>query len=260
MRINYLALLLGVLTTVLFSSCGIINSSFMLKTPKDYNYSKIDSSDFSEYKIAANDQISFQLFANDAFKLIDMSAGGVGAGMQGQGSVSVYGVELNGEVKLPVIGKVKLEGLTVRQAEQKLEQLFSTYYNKPFIIIKVLNKRVFMFPGAAASARVITLSNENTSLVEAIALAGGIATTGKAYRIKLIRGDLKNPKVFLIDLSSLEGAKQGNMLVQANDIIYVDQVTNYAQGVLGQISPYIGLLSSVIVLSTLIFTIRNNAR
>jgi polysaccharide export outer membrane protein len=260
MRINYLALLLGVLITVLFSSCGLINSSFMLKTPKDYNYAKIDSSDFSEYKIAANDQISFQLFANDAFKLIDMSAATGGAGMQGQGGGLIYGVEFSGEVKLPVIGKVKLEGLTVRQAEQKLEQLFSTYYNKPFVIIKVINKRVFLFPGAAASAKVITLSNENTSLVEAIAIAGGISNTGKAYRIKLIRGDLKNPKVFLIDLSTLEGAKQGNMLVQANDIIYVDQVPNYAQGVLGQISPYIGLLSSIIVLSTLIFTVRNNAR
>lgn len=262
MKNKFYYLITSVIIAVFLNSCGNINSSFMLKTPKDFNYAKIDSSDFAEYKIAPNDQLTFQLYANDAFKLIDMTAAGTGGTMNNmaQNNMLTYGVEQSGDVKFPVVGKVKVAGLTIRQAEQLLEQMFATYYNKPFVIIKVINKRVFMFPGAAAAAKVIPLVNENTTLVEAIAMSGGLAITGKAYRVKLIRGNLKDPKVFLIDLSTLEGAKKGNMLVQANDIIYVDQVPNIPQGVLAQIAPYISLLSSVIVVSTLIFTVQNTTR
>jgi len=235
----------------------------MFKTPKDYKFATPDSSYNVEYRIAPNDQVTFQLYANDAFKLIDLTATGTGGAsttMYSQNTGVTYGIEQSGEVKLPVIGKIKLAGLTVREAEILLEQKFSTFYNKPFAILRVTNKRIFIFPGAAATARVIPLVNENTSLIEAIALSGGLAQTGKAFRVKLIRGDLKNPKVFLIDLSTLEGIQKANMLVQANDIVYVEQVPNIPQGIIVQIAPYISLLSSAVLMITLFTTFQSKVR
>ena len=69
-----------------------------------------------------------------------------------------------------------------------------------------------VFPGAGGEGKVVNLENENTTLIEALALAGGITNTGKANKIKVIRGDLRNPKVMLVDLSTIEGMKQSNML------------------------------------------------
>jgi polysaccharide biosynthesis/export protein len=104
------------------------------------------------------------------------------------------------------------------------------------------------FPGGqGGSATVLTLLNSNTTLLEAIALAGGI-TDGKAHRVKLIRGTAQNPQIYLIDLSSIEGYKQGNIILQANDIIYIDSRDRVAQKILESITPYLTLLSTALLI------------
>jgi polysaccharide export outer membrane protein len=105
-----------------------------------------------------------------------------------------------------------------------------------------------VFPGSGGAGKVVTLENENTSLIEALALAGGITETGKAYKIKLIRGDHRNPQVQLIDLSTVEGLRQSNLQLQANDIIYVEPVPRISQHVLSQITPIIGIITSVLLI------------
>ena len=89
-------------------------------------------------------------------------------------------------------------------------------------------------------------------MIEALADAGGITPTGKAYKIKLIRGDTRNPQVMLIDLSTVEGLKQSNLLLQANDIIYVEPVPRISQGILAELTPIIGLISGLAVIYALI--------
>ncbi|HEY6162407.1 MAG TPA: polysaccharide export protein EpsE, partial [Bacteroidia bacterium] len=128
-----------------------------------------------------------------------------------------------------------------------LEDKFSVFYNKPFILIKVTNKRVVVFPGGDGSARVIPLDYDNTTLLEALALAGGIFQNGKAYKVKLIRGDPTNPKVYLLDLSTLDGFKRSDPVLQANDIIYIEAKPEYAQRVFATIAPYISLITSTLV-------------
>jgi polysaccharide export outer membrane protein len=143
---------------------------------------------------------------------------------------------------------VKIEGQTVREAEKMLETQFATFYNKPFVLLTVINRRVMVFPGAGGAGRVVNIENENTNLIEALALAGGISSTGKAWKVRLIRGDLRNPKVMLIDLSTIEGLKQSNLLLQANDIIYVEPVPRVSQEVLQQITPFVGIITSLALL------------
>jgi len=117
--------------------------------------------------------------------------------------------------------------------------------------LKVTNNRVIIFPGGqGGTSTVITLSNTNTTLIEALALAGGISD-GKAHKIKLIRGDLHNPKVYLIDLSTIEGMKASNLVLQANDIIYVEPRPKVAQRILENIAPYLTLLSTTLLIYNL---------
>ena len=87
-------------------------------------------------------------------------------------------------------------------------------------------------------------------MFEAIALAGGIGGDGKAYRIKLIRrtADKTKPDVYLIDLSKIEGIAAGNMVVLANDIIYVETRPRVAQRTLQEITPYISLMTTSLTL------------
>ena len=97
----------------------------------------------------------------------------------------------------------------------------------------------------------ITLENTNTTLLEALALAGGIED-GKARKIKLIRGDFKNPKVYLIDLSTIEGMTNGDIIIQANDIIYVEPVLHPARTILAELTPIVSLLTSFLLIWSLL--------
>jgi polysaccharide export outer membrane protein len=235
---------------LLLSSCNI-NPSVMFKVPRGYQYANDQTIGNIEYRISANDIIGFSIYTNDGFKLVDLttSTTNINSVMQSTAnSQTRFIVEADGMIKIPIIGKVKIEGQTVREAEKMLETQFATFYNKPFVLLTVINRRVMVFPGAGGAGRVVNIENENTNLIEALALAGGISSTGKAWKVRLIRGDLRNPKVMLIDLSTIEGLKQSNLLLQANDIIYVEPVPRVSQEVLQQITPFVGIITSLALL------------
>jgi polysaccharide export outer membrane protein len=229
-----------------FNSCKILRPNLMLTTPPGYKYAELnDSLARLTYLLAPNDIISFQIFTNDGFKMVDVIN-------NAQASYFVKAeapIEADGTVKMPMVGRVKLAGLTVQDAEKKLESLYSEFYVKPFVRLSVNNKRVIVFPGNNAVAKVIPLQNNNTTVLEAIALAGGIPEDGKAYKVKLIR-TLPDGKsvVYLLDLSTIDGLSQGQTTVLANDIIYVEPRYRPVQAFVRDISPILSLL-----LSTLIF-------
>ena len=100
----------------------------------------------------------------------------------------------------------------------------------------------------------VPLENENTSLIEVLALAGGVGGS-KAFRIKLIRGDLRNPQVFLIDLSTIEGLKKTNLQIVSNDIIYVEPALTLTD-VNTQIGPIISLVTTAILIYTAIISLK----
>ncbi|MEO8148712.1 MAG: polysaccharide biosynthesis/export family protein [Bacteroidia bacterium] len=251
-------LIILISTALSLSGCRNINPSIMFKTPKDYQYSIDQTIGNLEYRIASNDIIDFSIYNNDGYKLIEpmmaaTSSGSVATvGASASGGKLEFTIDIEGYVRLPQIGRIKIRDLTIREAEKLVEDKFAVYYKNPFAIIKIVNRRVMVFTGTGGQGSVVSLTNENTTLIEAMAQAGGITPTGKAYKIKLIRGDTRNPQVMLIDLSTVEGLKQSNLLLQANDIIYVEPVPRISQGILSELTPIIGLISGLAVIYALI--------
>jgi polysaccharide biosynthesis/export protein len=228
-----------------FSSCRLLRPSLLLKTPPDYVFEKVsDSMATQDYRIAPTDAISFRILSNEGFKLVDISATQVNLGV----TTIETTVELDGTIKIPLVGRIKVQGLTIREAEQMLETRFSEFYIGPYILFKVTNRRVTVFPGNAGSARVIPINNNNTTVFEALALAGGITEDGKAYKVKLVRRTNNKPKVYLMDLSTIEGLKDGNTIVQANDIIYVEPRNRIGQRLSQEVVPYVSLLSTIFLI------------
>lgn len=219
----------------------------MFKTPKDFEYDAYVEDTTREYKIAPNDIVSFRLYPNYGQQLINISEDNLQRIQQLNQGVN-YLVEFDGNINLPLIGRVNIEGMTLREAEFFLESKYSELFNDPFILLNLINRRVTIFPGSGGDGVVITLTNNNVKLLEALALAGGIADDGRAKKIKLIRGDLSDPQVFLIDLSTIEGINQADIILQANDLIYVEPIGVTTRQVLSEISPILGLLTSIVTL------------
>ena len=246
---RFLKYLLFLFCIIWFSSCKIFRSNLMLKTTRDYTYDALnDTMTVQDYKLAPNDIITARIFSNDGFKIIDLSTTNIY-----QFDIN-YVIDRDGHAKLPLVGRIPLAGLTVREAEIYLEQVYDTFYVKPFITVKVINKRVIVFPGNGGKAQVLSLTNNNTTVIEVLALAGGIAEDGKAYKVKLIRnnGGSVKPKVYLMDLSEITGITAGNTVVLANDIVYVEPRYRFARTLLGEITPLLSLVTSTFLLYSLI--------
>ena len=250
-------LLLLFIVIVSLSSCRILRPNLMLKTPKDYVFDQVsDTMSDEEYRISITDDISLRILSNEGFKLVDFSNGGGGAGnganLANNASTIQTLVEHDGTIKVPLIGRVKVQGLTMREAEQLIETKFSEFYVGPYVILRVTNKRVSVFPGAGGAGKVVPITNLNTTVLEALAYAGGITDDGKAYRVKLVRNAKPKPRVYLIDLSTIDGLKGGNTVVQANDVIYVEPRPRFISRAVTELAPYLSVFSSLILIYTYI--------
>ncbi len=228
----------------------------MFRTPKDYKYDTQIKDTTLEYRIAANDEISFRLFTNNGLKLVDVTENNPQIFQQLNQGIT-YIVEFDGQVNLPIIGRVNVGGMTIREAEFFLEEKYDEVFIDPFLLLNVTNRRITIFPGSGGDGIVITLQNNNIKLLEALALAGGLADEGRAARIKLIRGDLSDPEVYLIDLSTIEGISQSDIILQANDIIYVEPIGITTRQLLGEVTPVLSLLTGLLTLYFVIDRVQN---
>ncbi len=248
MKVYHIAYIL--FSTLILSSCGI-NSNLMFKTPKggDFKYDSIPMRPQEDYKISKDDRFIFTLSTNNGQKIIERMSG-VGATnqvVQTQQQIEFL-VRSDGFVQMPVIGDVKAEGLSVKLFQDTLANLYSKEYQDPFVQVKITNQRVLVFPGNGGDAKIIPLQNNNTTLMEALAAAGGITERGKAKSVKLMRNVGGKREVYPIDLATIDGLVYADMIVQANDYIYVEPHPRIGREVLLQVTPVISILSSSIVL------------
>ena len=162
----------------------------------------------------------------------------------------------DGTVKFPMIGPVKIEGMKINEAEAYLEKKYNDFYKDAFVRLKYLNKRIIVL--GAPGGQVIPLQNENTSIIEIVALAGGIDESGKAHNLRLIRGDLHNPEVFLIDLSTIEGTRRSMMDAMPGDILYIEPTRKIVSEASRDFMTVFAIFVNAITLIALIVSINNN--
>ena len=248
----------GVVAWLLLSGCTI-NKDIMFQTPSDFPFDDLSAVQASDYRIAPNDFLDFRLFSNGGQRLLLMTAGTQqlnqsGNMMNQRGQETQYWVRPNGLVELPEIGDIELAGLTIQEAQNTLEAAYSSLYLYPYAMLSVTNNRVMVFPGASGAARVITIQNLNTSVLEALALAGGISPRGNAEVVKLIRMEGDQRRIYEMNLSTIEGLAAAATTVQAGDIVYVEPVPEIASEITRDIAPYLSLISSF----SLVFAVINN--
>ncbi len=252
-----------VIALMSMNSCKLFYPNQMFKQ-KDYQYFEFAHKQMEEYLIEPGDQLSLQVYSRDGFKLIDVLGGGVsstggtngspqsgGAGGAASTNQTTYLVDKEGFAKIPILGDYYVKGYSHAQLEKELAQKFASLFVDPFVIIKVKNRRVFVFKGITGA--VVPLNESPTSLIEVLAASGGLSQSLKAYKIKIIRGDLKNPEVQLVDLSTLEGLRTAELTLQPNDIIYVEDRKRIVRDALLEATP---VFSAVTTLASFILLIK----
>ena len=242
---NYgLGLLL--IAVLMMSSCTAYKQNRMFVVDEDSYESLNPLVELTKeaYTIQPHDQLEVTVYTNKGEQLIDPIRE-----LQIDQPVTAvdkpfYTIDETGEVDLPILGPVKLAGYTLAEAEQILGEKYQVYYKSPFVKTAYLNKRVVVL---GATETVVPLPYEGMNLLEVLALAGGLNEAGKSSNIRLIRGDLTNPQVAIIDLSTLEGMQKANLQLQPDDIIYIEPAKR-PFAALRDFSPVLVAFTSVLAL------------
>ena len=244
-----------VVICLLLSACGSYKQNIMFKKGENPNTSKIEQAkqeaEFN-YVINFNDYLELQVFTKSGEKLIDPEfalSGETRVNEQTARPQLKYLVKQDGFVKLPMIGDVKLLGMTIKEAEEVLQEKYATFYKDPFVNLRYLNKRVIVL--GAMGGHVIPLESENIRVTEVLALSKGIDNNAKVQNIRLLRGE----EAYFLDLSTIQGYRQSNMIVRSGDIIYVEPIRRPFTEFMRENGPVISALSSVASLIAVLISI-----
>ena len=241
------------------------------------------------YLIQPNDYLEVHVYTNNGERILDPNgelqfgtpsgatgggssvnrqAGG-GGGARGGGNVqgsSEFLVQHDGVVRLPLVNYQRVANLTLLQADSLLQVKYTEFYKDVFVTTRISNNRiVVMGATAGGSGQVITMNNDNMNLLEILAAAGGLdggsagttgqSRVGRADNIRLIRGDLKNPQVQIIDLTTIDGMRRANLQVEPNDIVYVEPIRRPFYERLQEITPLFSLVGSLAALASSVYFI-----
>lgn len=235
-------------------SCASYKQNIMFKSTEEVQPERISkevSAVEKNYHIQKNDLLSLEVYSNKGERLIDPNpelSQKNGATQEIEEDEPVYLVDLKGIVRFPMVGEINLENFTLRQAEEILQKEYAKFFKEPYVQLTYKNKRVILL--GALGGHVIPLENENMNLLEVLALGKGLTNDSKAQNIRLIRG----VRVFEIDLSTIQGLRDGNVIVEPGDIIYVEPVRRPVSEALRD---YSGALSLLISLTTLLLVLQS---
>ena len=139
-----------------------------------------------------------------------------------QPTLQPYLVDNAGKINFPVLGELKVGGLTKKEAEQLIVEKLKPYIKEtPIVTVRMVNYKISVI-GEVARPGTFTISNEKVNLLEALAMAGDMTVWGLRDNVKLIReGTDGKQEIVTLDLNKAETILSSYYWLQQNDIVYV---------------------------------------
>jgi len=132
-----------------------------------------------------------------------------------------YRVDDKGDILIPYIGTLKVEGYTTDDLKDQLTKGLVKFMNQPLVNIRILNFKIGVM-GDVLRPDVYTFQNEKVSIPTALATAGDLNITGKRQNVLLIR-EINGKREFIpIDLTSKKIFDSPYFYLRNNDILYID--------------------------------------
>lgn len=139
-----------------------------------------------------------------------------------QPTLQQYLVNNKGEIDFPVIGRIKVGGLTKNQAEDLIREKLQPYLKEaPIVTVRMSNYKISVL-GEVARPGSFTVSNEKVNVLEALAMAGDMTVYGVRTNVKLIREDADGKREIIpLDLTKSDLVLSPYFYLKQNDILYV---------------------------------------
>ena len=167
-----------------------------------------------------------------------------------------YLVDDSGHVDFPVIGPIKLEGLTITEAKEKILSLVKPYLSDAVINMRLLNFKVTIL-GEVNAPGTVRLTNKRVTMLEAVGMARDFTPYANRNNVLLIREKDGKRKYLRFDLQSDEIFTSPYYYLEQNDILYIEPVrarvatvSDPAQRAISYTSAGLSLITLIVALFT----------
>lgn len=133
-----------------------------------------------------------------------------------------YLVDNDGNIEMPLIGKVHVEGLKKSELELVLKSRISKYINNPILFVRILNYRLYVLGEVNRGGEQKLDSGERTTIIEAISRAGDLTINGNRKKVKIIREIDGITTINNVDITNPDFIKSDFYYLQQNDVVYVE--------------------------------------
>jgi polysaccharide export outer membrane protein len=218
MKFMNLTVALSISAAFLISGCSTKDEYLLFNQKKNNTLQPATSSmDYSVYesKIIPNNRLSILVFNHP-----ELSTRDVRAQIDPNTERGVL-VARDGTVDLPLIGVIRLSGLTTREAATLLTREYSKYVKHAHVTVDILNKRAFVM-GEVRNPGRVDIVEDTSSLLELISTRGGLTDYADRQTIRIIRGTRTKPEVETVDLTKLSSLTPNALTIYPNDVVYVE--------------------------------------
>ncbi len=201
------------LLSIIFLFIGCSGKKYQLFQKKEYttNHKLLDNSlnitpKKTSYKIKPHDRISLFFFNYPELSTTDT------------------GIEVSesGEIRLPIIGKICVSGLSKYELKEILYQKYKPFLEKePVFTLNILNQKVYVLGEVKRAGPIDYTKQSSLTPIKAIVESGGLSDYAARDKIIVIRGTQEHYKVFNLDLTDLDNIEKNNITLEPNDIVYV---------------------------------------
>ncbi len=253
--IKFIALVI-LTSTILLSSCASKKDVVYFQNASSFETMVSDNSHTNKFKIDDVVNIVVSTYDPVASQPFNLFKGAEEGGIRAE-QVD-YILDKNGEIDFPVIGRLKIAGLSPEETKALLKDKLAPYLKDPIINIRLKNFTVTVL-GEVNRPGTYPVNGEQITILEAIGLANDLTIKGMRDNVMVIR-DFNGTKVYTrIDLTKKEALNSPVYYLTQNDVVYVEpnQSAVTASALDNRASIWVSI-ASVLITSTVLIITRTN--
>lgn len=234
-----MASILTVITiAVIFSSCAVTKNVAYFENVPDTTKQKLETEAlYKDPVIMPDDILSVNLITIDPSTSSTInqatnvaispllgstgSSSSLSSGTAANSIVQGLLVDKNGYIALPIIGEIKVGGLTTYQAKVLITQMAAKYFKSPDVQIRFTNFKITVL-GEVLHPSVYIIPNEKVTVLDAIGLAGDLTIYGRRENVLVIREVDGKRQVTRLNLNSTDVFQSPAFYLRQNDVVYVE--------------------------------------
>lgn len=193
-----------------------------------YFYDLKDSTTFSapinneiQLKLEKDDRIKVRITTMNEQVNAFLNSGTIGGG-GGNENGNIYTIHNDGGVNLPMIGNIKVEGLTKEEAKAKITEALSFYVKDPIVDIKIEGFKYTVWGLGIRQPQIVYSNSEKINIIDAIVSSGDLKIGAEINKVMLIREENGMRNMVRLDLGDSEILSSPYFYLKQNDMIYVE--------------------------------------